>query len=272
MGSRLSRRSKGARQGVSATPLLLAACAVAAVSIAAQPIAVRAAAAPAESARQEASSTLGISGVWWTKTYSPKLEPLDGPLPLTPAGKRAYDKNIAALKDGSLKDEARTICLAGGMPRVMAAPYPFQIIQTPDGITFAHEVNHSWRFARLGGMHPAPDDAIPYYNGDEIAKWEGDTLVVDTVNLNERTFLDATGLPHGPNLHVTERLRLLDGGKSLEDVITVQDPMMFTKPWRTRLVFDKRPDIHIDEFVCAERHRSLSGVKGAPVERATLAP
>jgi hypothetical protein len=124
----------------------------------------------------------------------------------------------------------------------------------------------------LGGAHPSRGDAIIYWNGDEIAHWEGDTLVVDTVNLNDRTFVDATGLPHSTALHVTERLRLLDGGNELEDVITLEDPVIFTKPWRARFVYERRNDIHIDEFVCGERHRDLSGVKGAPVERAARAP
>jgi hypothetical protein len=271
MGGRLPRRFNVAHLGVSTTSLAIMAFA-GLVACMVVPGVAGAAAAQGDAARQDASSMRGLSGVWWAKTFSAKMQPMDGAIAFTDAGKRAYEKNIAGLKNGSVKDESRTICVPDGMPRVMASPYPFQIIQTPGQVTFAHEVNHSWRTARLGGTHPRPADAIIYWNGDEVAHWEGDTLVVDTVNLNDRTFVDATGLPHSTNLHVTERLRLLDGGNELEDVITLEDPMVFTKPWRTRFVYERRNDIHIDEFVCGEQHRDLSGVKGAPVESAARAP
>src|SRR4029079_3376043 len=88
-----------------------------------------------------------ISGTYWAPEYRAKLVLTPaGELPLTPMGKAAYDKNIAGLKSGELIDAARRFCVPDGMPRSMASPYPFEIIQAPPGqITMVHELNHQIR-------------------------------------------------------------------------------------------------------------------------------
>ena len=78
------------------------------------------------------SPAMNISGVWWTQSYSPKIQILGGgDLPYNDKGKAQYAKNIAGLKDGTLKDEARHLCVPDGLPRMLGNPYPFQLLQTP---------------------------------------------------------------------------------------------------------------------------------------------
>ena len=91
-----------------------------------------------------AADTPDISGIWWATEYHPKIELVGGgELPLTAAGKAAYEKNIKGLEDGSITDYARKYCTPDGVPRVLANPYPFEIVQAPPGqVTFLYELSH----------------------------------------------------------------------------------------------------------------------------------
>jgi hypothetical protein len=206
-----------------------------------------------------------ISGVWWATTYSSSIPLVGGDaLPYNAAAKAAYDKNISSLKDGTLIDTARKYCAPDGVPRLLETPYPFEIVQTPGQVTIVYELNH---FVRLIAMdRPPPKDeevvAYPNFAGHSVGKWEGDTLVVETNGFNAKTFLDATGAPHSDAMKAVERLRKIDGGKILEDVVTVHDPDMFTRDWSARFVYTLRNDVRLQEYVCGEKHRDISSVKG----------
>jgi hypothetical protein len=143
--------------------------------------------------------TPDISGTYWTTEYHPKIQLVGGgDLPLTAAGKAAYEKNIAGLKDGSITDSARKFCVPDGLPRVLATPYPFEVIQAPPGqVTIVHELNHQIRVVAIDKPMPSEEELIPfpYYNGHSVGHFEGDTLVVETAGFNEKTFIDATGAP-----------------------------------------------------------------------------
>ena len=206
-----------------------------------------------------------LSGVWWATVYNAKIQPVGGgDLPYTPAGKAAYGKNMAGLKDGSVVDTARRFCTPDGIPRLLGTPYPFEIVQTPGQTTIIHELNHAIRVVAMD--KPVPSDAevvaYPYYDGHSVGHWEGDTLVVESVGFNDKTFIDATGAPHSDQLRTTERIRKIDGGRGLETVVTVHDPDMFTRDWSARFVYARRNDIRLQDYVCGEPHRDISGVRG----------
>jgi hypothetical protein len=205
-----------------------------------------------------------LSGTYWATRYNAKIQLIGGgDLPLTAAGKTAYDKNIADLKDGSKSDNARRLCLPDGVPRVLATPYPFEIIQSPPGqTTIVYELNHQIRTIAMNQtLNPEELIALPVYNGHSAGHFEGDTLVVETAGFNEKTFLDATGAPHTDELHTLERIRKVSPTQ-LEDVITIHDPEYYTRDWQARFVYDLRNDVRLEEYVCGEPHRDLSGVAG----------
>jgi hypothetical protein len=206
-----------------------------------------------------------ISGTYWATQYFAKLPIVGGgDLPLTPDGKKAQDMNVAGLKDGSITDAARKFCVPDGMPRVMASPYPFEIIQAPPGqITMVHELNHQIRVIAMDKPMQTYEQlvAFPFYNGHSTGHFEGDTLVVQTNGFNEKTFLDASGAPHTDMLVTTERIRKT-GANQLEDVITIHDPMYYTKDFQVRFTYAQRNDIRLEDYVCGEPHRDISGVKG----------
>ncbi|MEA2937558.1 MAG: hypothetical protein QOC56_1062 [Alphaproteobacteria bacterium] len=206
-----------------------------------------------------------LSGIYWTTRYSAKIELLGGgELPFTPAGKAAYEKNIAGLKDGSIKDEARRLCVPDGLPRVLASPYPFEIVQAPPGVvTILHELNHQVRVVRLDKPMPSYEELVVRlaYNGYSVGRYEGDTLVVETSGFNSKTFADATGAPQSDELRTVERIRKISPTQ-LEIVITVHDSEYYTREWQTRFVYDLRNDLRIEDYVCGEEHRAISSVPG----------
>jgi len=206
-----------------------------------------------------------ISGTYWATQYSAKIQIVGGgDLPLTAAGKAAYDANIAGLKDGSITDAAREYCVPDGLPRILATPYPFEIIQAPPGqITVVYELNHEVRAIAMDKPLPSDQELIPYpyYNGHSVGHFEGDTLVIETAGFNEKTFIDETGAPHTDELHTLERVRRV-GPTQLENVITVHDPQYYTHDWQARFVYELRNDVRLEDYVCGEPHRDLSSVAG----------
>ncbi|HEX5281108.1 MAG TPA: hypothetical protein VFW28_13595 [Micropepsaceae bacterium] len=214
-----------------------------------------------------AAAAPDVSGIWWTNSYSMQIRPQNGgAIPFTPAGAAAYRKNSAGLGDGSIVDTARKFCVPDGVPRILASPYPFQIFQSPGFTTIFYEQNHVIRTIPMD-RPVASDEALaayPYFSGNSFGHWENDTLVVVTKGFNEKTFVDASGVPHSDRLQVTERFRKINGGKVLEDVATIEDPVMFTRPWTTRFTYDLHPEVILDtSFTCGDKHRDISRVKGA---------
>lgn len=211
------------------------------------------------------AETADISGTWWASEYHARIQLVGGgDLPLTAAGKAAYEMNMAGLKDGSITDAARKFCVPDGLPRVLATPYPFEIIQAPPGqITIIYELNHQIRVVAMDKPMPGEKEltTFPFYNGHSVGHFEGDTLVIETAGFNEKTFIDATGAPHTDEMRTTERLRRISPTQ-LEDVITVHDPAYYSKDWQARFVYNLRNDVRLEDYVCGEPHRDLSSVAG----------
>ena len=121
----------------------------------------------------------------------------------------------------------------------ICTPFPFQFIQTPGEVVQLFEVDSLRREIYTDGG-PRDPGLVPLWMGSSIGKWEGDTLVVDTINFNDRTWLDRVGHPHSDQLHVVERFHRTDHD-NLVDVITIVDPKAYAKPWTAHLAFKLRP-------------------------------
>jgi hypothetical protein len=212
-----------------------------------------------------------ISGVYWANQYHAQI-PLvgGGELPLTAEGRAAYEANRAGLEDGSIADIARTRCVPDGLPRALATPYPFEIVQAPPGqVLMVHELNHQIRVIALDEPLPSAEELLPYpwFNGHSVGHWEGDTLVIETAGFNDRTFVDAAGAPHTDQMVTTERVRKISPTE-LEIVITVHDPQYYTEDWQARFVYTLRNDVRIEDYVCGEAHRDISHIPGINEARA----
>jgi hypothetical protein len=210
----------------------------------------------------------GISGTYWATEYHPGIQVVGGgELPFTEAGKAAYARNIAGLKDGSIEDRARKYCTPDGVPRSLATPYPFEIIESPPGqILIVYEMNHMIRRIALDAPLPPVEKLLvePFYNGWSVGRFEGDTLVVQSRGFKDETFLDATGAPHTDMLETTERIRRLNPTE-LENVVTIHDPEYYSRDWQARFVYTLRQDVRIEDYICGFDHRDISSVAGVVV-------
>ena len=141
-------------------------------------------------------------------------------------------------------------CLPPGVPRVMLIPFPMQVVQIPGEVIMLFEYDHFSRHIYLDRrQHPKELDLT--WMGDSIGWWEGNTLVIDTAGLNDKTWLDQVGHPHSDALHVVERIRRIDRD-TLQDDLTIDDPKAYQKPWTGRQVFKLRPTWHLLEYVCTD--------------------
>ena len=154
-------------------------------------------------------------------------------------------------------------CQPYGPNRAMAASNPYMIVQTPEIIALIME-HIDYRTFYMDGTHP--DDILDYpeWMGHSIGRWEGDTLVVDTIGMRPETWLDRGGLMHSEQLHLVERFDKT-GPDTFDWTVTVEDPVFFTKPWTYRLPMARvdfprlLPARCADNEVDAEHMQSLPG-------------
>ena len=174
-----------------------------------------------------------------------------------------YAQIMAGLRDGSIKDEARRLCTPDGVPRILGNPYPFQIFQVPGEVAIVYELNRVIRWVPLDRPPLTPDELLffPYYSGNSTGHWDGDTLVVETIGFNGKTFLDETGVPQSDQLKTVERIKKLDD-KTLEVVVEVTDPVNLTRPISARYVYDFHPEVRLDYYNCGDTHRDVSHIPG----------
>ncbi len=148
-------------------------------------------------------------------------------------------------------------CFIPGTPRIMYLDFPFQILQTPQTIGIAFEWSMDYRLIYTDGSpHPADMES---WMGDSRGHWEGDTLVVDVANQNDKTWFDMAGDFHSNALHVVERYRMT-GPDTIQYGATIEDPKVFTKPWTISLTLHRRTDRdRLYEYVCQAEAEEASG-------------
>jgi hypothetical protein len=202
---------------------------------------------------QPPPGTPNLTGKWMMAQHITHLLTTDGrEPPLNAAGKAEYAKRQAALKAGNRKIDPLSDCLLHGTPRLLYAPYPFLILQTTRSVDFVHEVNHTFRIVYWDKA--LPEDPDPDYLGYSIARFEGPTLVIDTIGLNDKTWLDYSGLPHGEKLKVQERYTLSDPN-TIRATVTLTDPDFYTSTWTTGFTLKKQPGMAMKENVCMDTHQ-----------------
>ena len=157
------------------------------------------------------------------------------------------------------KDDPEANCLPTGIPRI--APYPWRIVRTPTHLFFLFEGNiHSYRQIFMDGRKH-PDDPDPTWYGHSIGRWEGDTLVVDTVGFNDKFWFDFRGHPHTEKLHTIERYTRIDLGQ-LENKVTIDDPGAYSKPFTLTFTARLRPNEELMEYICQENNQDVHHLRG----------
>ena len=187
-----------------------------------------------------------LNGVW-SAPFTPDIsKALGHQPPFTPYGAERFAKEDEI-------DDPLTKCLPIGPARgIQAGIMPFQIVQTPTVLTILFENQRTFRIIYTDGRSH-PKDLDPTWFGDSIGKWEGDTLVVDTVGLDDRTWLDTAGHEHSDQLHLVERFQKLDNNR-IQWTVTFEDPKFFTEPWSVTLPVT-RQNTEIMSYSCEENEK-----------------
>ena len=203
----------------------------------------------AEASRKEvpraANGKPDLSGVYDFSLGGPGARGARGPAADGPALKPGAEK-FRVIRGP--EDAGQTAdCMPLAPPQAFNVPYQFQIVQSADHVAILHGYPGTFRIVPTdGGPHPADPD--PTWMGDSIGRWDGDTLVVDSVGFNDKT--EINGYRHTEALHIIERYHRADYN-TLEYEATIEDPNVFVKPWTVRRAFALRPDLaKVDEFVC----------------------
>lgn len=211
-----------------------------------------------------------ISGTW--ERYAPEITDYDHPPP--PGGpfelKGPYAGPYAALLKKKARADAAGAplintsarCLWEGMPTIMGATYPLQILQNPGQVTVLAEFLSQTRRIWLNDKLPPLQGLTPSYNGYSVGHWEGDTLVVETIGV--RTDVLFFDVPHTEDMKITERFRHT-GPDSLEDRIVIDDPKVLRQPYRFTFNY-KKIDYRIMEYVCDNNQIAVDSKGGTSLK------
>jgi hypothetical protein len=211
----------------------------------------------------------GLTGVWapfggGRGTDPAVAPPPAGPVVLKPAYAKDYLAQRAADAEATKRGEppvsAAVACVPYGMPRMMAvASYPVEILETSGQFTIITEAFSEVRRVFMGQPQLPIDEVPPGYYGHSVGRWDGETLVVDTVGIKE-SVRGYQNIPHSDQMRITERLRLATPDV-LHNQITIDDPVVLEKPVVYTLAYRRMRDYKMVEFVC-DNNREYVDEKG----------
>jgi hypothetical protein len=179
----------------------------------------------------------------------------DEDVPFTPQGLAVFRKNLA----GQGKDDPGAFCHPMGMPSLNMVPVPYKIIQTPGLIAILYEGDTVFRQIFTDGRK-LPGVTIPSLLGYSVGRWVGDTLVIDTVGFNDKSWLDRIGHAHSEALHIVERFRRRDVGH-LEIAMTIEDPETFTRPITFTQAATLQTEGDLLEYFCTDNEQDSAHFK-----------
>jgi hypothetical protein len=213
---------------------------------------------------QQAFAVHGLNGSWerWPSRASGlgsdsapppdslRVTPIPEP-PLKPEyleAWRAEQAEIRRLTDEGLPPANNySACIGDGMPAMMQGMFPMEVLETPGQITIIQEAYNQVRRIYFEGTLPPAEEAEPRFAGHSIGRWEGDTLVVETVGIKE--YVRFRNVPHSSGMRIVERIRLV-GDQFMQNEVTVIDPEYLTEPWTWAWAYRRWPEYRIQEYVC----------------------
>ena len=182
------------------------------------------------------------------------VDPPDRKVPYQPW---AREEKVSRTRPERGYDDPTAHCFVGGVPRALYVPAPFHILHTSDDVVFLHE-RMAWRTVALNRRAHLPD-AVRLWSGDSIGHWEGDTLVVETKNLNGKTWLSEVGDIISHAAQVVERFTPIDASR-IDYQATVTDPIVYTRPWTIAMPLNRQPG-ELLEAACHEDNQDLQHLK-----------
>ena len=217
---------------------------------------------------EPAAPAADLSGLW-IRLRDPSHSPINLDFgkaisPMTPWAEAKFKAANSVYRSSSpstdLSDPIFN-CFPPGVPRIYLLNFPVQIVQTPGQVIMLFEFDHFVRRIYTDGR-PHDKDAGPLWMGDSIGKWEGDTLVADTVSFNDKTTLDREGYPHSDAMHLVERIQRV-AHDSMRSTSPSTTRRLIPSPGKRKLIFQLRPDWKIMEHVCEDNAGFLNFNKKA---------
>jgi len=181
-----------------------------------------------------------------------RIADLNNPI-LQPWAREELKKRNERILAGGTGYTRQVACWPMGVPAFLLYPaQPLYIVQTPKQVVLIAQMDNQVRHVYLNVPHSK--SVKPSWYGESVGHYEGDMLVVDTIGMNDRTWIDNYRTPHSPNLHIVERYRLAGDGQTLQVDVHVEDPGAFTTPWNTIQRYDRAELGGLTEFPCAENN------------------
>jgi hypothetical protein len=203
-----------------------------------------------------------------TRQTSLVIDPPDGKVPVTPAAEERRDRDRARIGDSFEYMSVWDRCITRGVPGGMfPAGYnnAYQIVQTPGYLVILYEMIHDARIIPLDGR-PHVGEGIRLWMGDSRGRWDGQTLVVDTTNYSDKGWIATSaatgrikGIPQSEALHVVERFTRIDAD-TINYEVTIEDPQVYTKPWKVAIPLNRDETYRIFEYACHEGNKAVANV------------
>jgi hypothetical protein len=221
-------------------------------------------AAPAAAQADADTVVRGLNGSWErfpaifsglgseTETPPPAPDPIPDP-PLKAEHLEAWraerDRIDELTEQGLPPANNYSACIGDGMPAMMQGMFPMEVLETPGQVTVIQEAYNQVRRIILDGELPPAEAAEPRFSGWSVGRWEGDTLVVETVGVKD--YVEFRNVPHSMQMRIAERIRLVSENY-MENQVTVTDPEYLTEPWTWTWMYRRWPDYQLHEYVCED--------------------
>jgi hypothetical protein len=201
-----------------------------------------------------------------TRQTSLVVDPPDGRVPLKPGIEKERDRNLTTL-DSWEPWSPWDRCITRGPGRMFPAGYnnAYQIVQTPGYVVIHHEMIHEARIIPIDGR-PHLDKNIRLWTGDPRGRWEGNTLVVETTNFNDKGWIATNaasarirGVPHSDALRLVERFARVDAD-TISYEVTIEDPNVYARPWTVKIPLSRNGSYQIFEYACHEGNRAIENI------------
>ena len=212
--------------------------------------------APANLKKARPAAPFDLTGTWQHdgRFSTWRFVPEPGQFKLTPEAQKHYDAGNDALKKGGVYRDDIGQCWPAGMPLIMTRVWPFVLLQEPTALYMISGFMNSLRIIYLDGRpHSDPDIVVPSFNGESIGHFEGDTLVVDTRYFpGHNHWMDQGGasIPASDQLHIVEKMKLIENGETLQIEYTMTDPKSWKGDWVMTKRFNRLHDTDIAEVEC----------------------
>ena len=208
--------------------------------------------APANLAKPRPKPPFDVTGVWLhanSPTSPFRFAPPQG-FKLTPQAQVHYDAARKAQAAGGVYRDDIGQCWPAGLPVIMTRVWPIAMMQYPTAIYMVSEFMNSLRVVYFDRQHSDPDVVVRSHNGESIGRWEGDTLVIDTqFFIGHHHWIDS-GIPASDAMHVVERVKMVNEGRTLEIEYAIRDPKSFEGEWKWTKRWNRVDDRDIAEVSC----------------------